>query len=76
MNTLNKWIKQSIYSKTHAQALFLFDNAPSHKKYTEDALNADKMNVCPGGKQPKVRDTVFNSQVQSMILPRLSANRN
>ena len=53
----------------HAQALFLFDNAPSHKKYAEDALNADKMNVRPGGKQPKLRDTVFNGQVQSMILP-------
>ena len=41
----------------HAQALFLFDNAPSLKKYS---LNADRMNVRPGGKQPKLRDTVFN----------------
>ena len=52
----------------HAQALFLFDNAPSHKKYSEDSLNADRMNVRPGGKQPRLRDTVFNGQTQSMVL--------
>ncbi len=53
----------------NAQALFLFDNAPSHKKYADDMLNADRMNVRPGGKQPVMRDTVYNGQVQSMALP-------
>lgn len=52
-----------------AQALFLFDNAPSHKKYAEDMLITDRMNVRPGGKQPVMHDAVFNGQVQLMILP-------
>ena len=43
-----------------AQALFLFDNAPSPKKMAEDSLNADKINIGPGGKQPVMRDTTWN----------------
>ena len=35
-----------------AQGLFIFDNAPSHKKCSGETLNAEKMNVRPGGKQP------------------------
>ena len=59
-----------IFESRHpdAQALFLFDNAPSHKKCAEDALNADKMNVRPGGKQPLLRDTIFDGQVQKMVM--------
>ena len=36
--------------------IFLFDNAPSHK-YPDDGLNANAMNVHPGGKQPVMRNT-------------------
>ena len=59
-----------IFESRHpdAQALFLFDNAPSHKKCAEDALNTEKMNVRPGGKQPLLRDTIFDGKVQKMIL--------
>ena len=39
-------------------ALFLFDNGLYHRKMPDDALNADKMNVGPGGKQPKMRATM------------------
>ena len=35
-----------------AQAFFLFDNAPSHRKCSEDSLSAERMNWRPGGKQP------------------------
>ena len=42
---------------------------PSHKKYAEDMLIADRMNVRPGGKQPVMHDAVFDGQVQSLILP-------
>ena len=52
-----------------AQALFLFDNAPSHKKCSDETLNAEKMNVRPGGKQPVMRSTFFNGEVQEMVLP-------
>ena len=46
---------------------FLFDDAPSHRKVADDALNADKMNVGPRGKQPKMRDTVWGGKVQKMV---------
>ena len=50
-------------------SLFMFDNAPCHKKVQEDALNVERMNVRPGGKQVVMRDTVWNGEVQKMILP-------
>ena len=53
----------------HAQALFLFDNAPIHCKSSDDALCAKHMNVRPGGKQPIMRETVFDGKVQQMVLP-------
>ena len=58
-----------IFERIHpeATALFLFDNAPSHRKMPDDALNADKMNVGPGGKQPKMRATIWGGAVQQMV---------
>jgi len=40
-------------------ALFAFDNSSNHAAYGSDALVANRMNLKPGGKQPKMRDTVF-----------------
>ena len=49
--------------------IFIFDNAPSHRKFPEDSLNATAMNVRPGGKQPVMRDTSWNDRIQKMTLP-------
>ncbi len=49
--------------------VFLFDNAPCHKKMADDALNVEHMNVNPGGKQSKLRDTQWNGQAQRMVNP-------
>ncbi len=46
--------------------MFIFDNAPTHKKKADDALNVDRMNVRDGGKQPFMHDTVYNGTVQQM----------
>ena len=35
--------------------------------FAEDALNASKMNAHPGGKQPLMRDTVWQGRVQRMV---------
>ncbi len=43
--------------------------APSHMKKANYALNADAMNVKPGGKQPAMRQTVYNRNVQEITLP-------
>ena len=58
-----------IFERVHHDAIgiFLFDNAPTHRKVADDALNADKMNVGPGGKQPAMRDTVWGGQIQHMV---------
>ena len=49
--------------------IFMFNNAPSHRKFPEDGLNATAMNVRPGGKQPVMRDTSWNDRIQKMTLP-------
>ena len=60
-----------IFEKIHPDAtgLFLFDNAPSHKKLADDGLNVEKMNVNPGGKQPLMMDTTWNDEIQTMVYP-------
>lgn len=52
-----------------ARGIFMFDNATCHRKVSDDALNAEKMNVKPGGKQVIMHDTEWNGQVQKMMLP-------
>jgi hypothetical protein len=58
-----------LFEATHPGciALFAFDNATSHSAFAKDALVASKMNWDDGGKQPKMRDTVFNGAVQKMV---------
>lgn len=60
----------SIFEKKYPGVigLFIFDNAPSHCKKPDDCLNPDKMNVSNGGKQPFMRDTMWNSSIQKMTL--------
>jgi hypothetical protein len=36
-------------------------------KKPDDALNAERMNVRDGGKQPFMRDTVWDGEPQSMV---------
>ena len=38
-------------------------------KQPDNALNVDAMNVKQGGKQPMMRSTKFNGEVQEMTLP-------
>src|SRR2546421_9985020 len=49
--------------------LFAFDNSSNHAAFKSDALVASKMNLKSGGKQPKMKDTIFglNNRPQSMI---------
>ncbi|EJD54935.1 hypothetical protein AURDEDRAFT_155172 [Auricularia subglabra TFB-10046 SS5] len=39
------------------QAVWVFDNSSAHGAFAPDALQAQKMNVNPGGAQPKMRQT-------------------
>ena len=39
--------------------VFVFDRSSAHEGFAEDALNVNHMNVNPGGKQKKLRDTII-----------------
>ena len=46
--------------------IFLFDNAPSHRKYPPDGLNPANMNMYHGG---IMRNTIWDGNIQKMVLP-------
>ena len=50
-------------------AVFIFDCSSAHEAFADDALIAHKMNKSPGGKQPKMHDTIIpaTGQLQSMV---------
>lgn len=50
-----------------ATMCIVFYQSLCHKAYGEDALNVDKMNVRPGGGQPKMHDTIYQGKVQTMV---------
>ena len=49
--------------------IWCLDHSCGHTAFADDALNANKMSKGPGGKQPKMRDTVWNGQPQTLTLP-------
>ena len=57
------------YPAENFTLVWLFDQSSGHCAYKDDALNVNKMNVKPGGAQPKMRDTEWNGEIQTMVLP-------
>lgn len=55
------------YLSSSPNVIFLFDQSSGHTAYTGDALNANRMNVNPGGSQPKMRDTTWGGRAQKMV---------
>lgn len=48
------------------KVVWVFDQSSCHKVMVADVLDASKMNVNPGGKQPKMHDTVWAGKPQKM----------
>lgn len=48
--------------------VWVFDQSSCHKAMSPDALDASKMNVNPGGKQPAMHDTVWAGEPQKTCL--------
>ena len=46
------------------KVMWAFKHSSCHGAYSEDAY---KMNVKPGGKQPKMRDAVWQGRVQRLV---------
>ena len=42
-----------------ARVIWRFDHSSNHTKMAANALNAARMNVGPGGKQPKMRESII-----------------
>ena len=55
------------YPVSSHSIVFLFDQSSGHTAYAEDALNVNRMNVNPGGSQPKMHETTWNGKVQRMV---------
>ncbi|KAF8747109.1 hypothetical protein RHS01_11445 [Rhizoctonia solani] len=51
-----------------AQMLLFVDQSSAHNAYAADALNAWKMNVTPGGKQPIMHNTIIPSNNPNPML--------
>lgn len=49
-------------------AVFIFDCSSAHEAFASDALLAHKMNRGPGGKQPKMHDTIIPSSGQPQVM--------
>ena len=49
------------------KVVWVFDHSGCHGAYSEDALNASRMNMKPGGKQPAMRNTVWQGKEQRMV---------
>ena len=47
--------------------VWIFDHSSCHGAYAENALQAYKMNMKPGGKQPAMRNTVWKGKEYSMV---------
>ena len=50
------------------EIVWVFDHSSCHGGCRDDALNGYRMNAKPGGKQPKMRDTVWQGKLQRLIL--------
>ena len=47
--------------------VFIFNHSSCHGAYADDALNAYKMNVKPGGKQPAMCNTIWRGREYSLV---------
>ena len=46
--------------------ILIFDQSSCHTAMAEDALDVSRMNVGPGGKQARLRETVWVGKPQSL----------
>ena len=56
------------YPSDRYSKMWLFDQSSGHCAFKEDALNVNRMNVNPGGAQPRMRDTVWDGKLQRTVL--------
>lgn len=55
------------YGSDNHTILWLFDHSSCHRAFADNALNAKRMNVRPGGRQPIMRDTIWAGRPQRLV---------
>ena len=55
------------YPRVMYDIIWLFDHSSGHTAFADDALNVNKMNVRPGGAQPKMHNTIWGGREQKMV---------
>ena len=60
-------IAEFLFSSEKYTILWLFDQSSCHRAFAEDALNARRMNVHPGGVQPCLRETSWGGRVPTLM---------
>ena len=56
---VRKTISIFVYTHPNCIGIFIFDWSSAHEGFAEDALNVNSMNLNPGGKQKKMRNTII-----------------
>ena len=56
------------YPADEHDAVWAFDQSSGHTALADDALNAKRPNLNPRGKQPCMRNTVYNGVHQKIVL--------
>ena len=71
MTQLEATIKIAIikHSPEEYNVCWFFDHSSGHTAFSEDALNANRMNEKRKGKQPVTHDAIYNGKAQKMVLP-------
>ena len=62
----SKLVELKYPSEDGFKLVWIFDHSSCHTAMAEDALDASKMNVNPGGKQPVMQDTTWAGRPQKL----------
>ena len=61
-------IAEEKYPRETHTVVWIFDHSSNHAARAKDALIASRMNVGPGKKQPRMRDTIWQGRPFKMVL--------
>ena len=57
----------SSYPKDFYNVFWFFDHGSDHTAFAKDALNVNRINVCPGEAKPRKQDTYYNGRLQRTV---------
>ena len=55
------------YDSSKHTIVWLFVQSSCHRAFADDALNVNKINMCPGGMQPVMQDKIWAGRTQKLV---------